>query len=134
MWTISPTSTGAMMIETTFLSAWRSRLLAGQHGVALVDANHPLEIYVGADGSGNPLLQMRSKVKPRLPEVSELVLVSRHEVDGAWILSLALQDLRFSEIFLRLTSHLVTASQNEPNETEAWRTVAEVLEAWKRLL
>jgi len=134
MWTMSPTSTGVMMIEATFLGAWRSRLLAGQHGVALVDANHPLEIYVGADGSGNPLLQMRSKVKPRLPEVSELVLVSRHEVDGAWILSLALQDLRFSEIFLRLTAHLVTASQNEPSETEAWTTVAKVLDAWKRLL
>lgn len=122
------------MTETTFPSAWRSRLVAGQHGVVLVDASHPLEIYVGADGSGNPLLQIRSKVKPQLPELSELVLVSRHEVDGAWILSLALQDPRFSEIFLRLTSHLVTASQTEPNETEAWRTVTEVLNAWKRLL
>jgi hypothetical protein len=122
------------MTETVFLGAWRTRLVVGQHGVVLVDASHPLEIYVGANDSGHPLLQIRSKVKPQLPELSELVLVSRREVDGAWILSLALQDPRFSEIFLRLTSHLVTASQNEPNETEAWRTVAKVLDAWKRLL
>jgi hypothetical protein len=122
------------MTETTFLSAWRARLGMGQHGVVLVDAMHPLEIYVGADDSGHPLLQIRSKVKPQVPGLSELVLVSRHEVDGAWILSLALQDSRFNEIFLRLTSHLVTASQNETNEIEAWRTVAKVLDAWKRLL
>ncbi|MEV6487090.1 PD-(D/E)XK motif protein [Actinoplanes sp. NPDC051633] len=134
MWTILKTLTGAMMTETTFPDAWRSRLVAGQLGVVLVNASHPLEIYVGANSSGHPLLQIRSKVKPPLPELSELVLVSRHEADGAWILSLALQDLRFTEIFLRLTSHLVTASQSEPNETEAWRTVAKVLDAWKRLL
>ena len=41
--------------------------------------------------------------------LSELVLVSRNEIGGHWVLSLILQDPRFTEVFLRLVAHLVAA-------------------------
>ena len=43
---------------------WRTRLGPDSMGVVLVDADHPLEIYVGASDFGHPLVQIRSKVKP----------------------------------------------------------------------
>lgn len=120
--------------ETAFVKAWRSRLANGEQGVVLIDANHPLEVYVGSSDLGHALLQIRAAAKPPLPEVSELVLVTRDEHDGHWLLSLNLQDHRFAEIFMRLTAHLVAASRRDASPDAAWATVAAVLENWKRLL
>ena len=70
------------MSEATFLTGWRRRLAKGQLGVVLVEVDHPLEVYVGASDLGHPLVQVRSKVKPRLPELSDLVFVHRKERVG----------------------------------------------------
>lgn len=122
------------MSERTFLADWRARLRAGQPGVVLVEAGHPLEIYVGASDLGHPLVQLRSKVKPALREISELVLVTRQQQSGYWILSLNLQDARFTDVFLRLVTHLVSASRRDPTAESAWKSVAVVLDEWRRLL
>jgi Putative PD-(D/E)XK family member, (DUF4420) len=122
------------MSESAFVKDWRSRLAKGDQGVVLVDANHPLEVYVGSSDLGHALLQIRSAAKPPLPEISELVLLTRHEHDGHWLLSLNLQDARFAEIFMRLTGHLVGASRRDTSPEAAWVTVAAVLDNWKRLL
>src|SRR5437660_1612592 len=107
----SVTWTAPTMSEISFLTGWRRRLADGQLGVVLVEVDHPLEVYVGASDLGHPLVQVRSTVKPRLPELSDLVLVNRKESGGHWVLSLTLQDSRFAEVFLRLVAHLVAASR-----------------------
>lgn len=122
------------MSESGFVKDWRSRLAKGDQGVVLVDASHPLEVYVGSSDLGHALLQIRSAAKPPLPEISELVLVTRNEYEGHWLLSLNLQDPRFAEIFLRLAAHLVAASRSATSPHAAWVTVAAVLDHWKRLL
>ena len=128
------TWTGPTMSEATFLTGWRRRLAEGQLGVVLVEVDHPLEIYVGASDLGHPLVQIRSTVKPRLPELSDLVVVSRKESGGHWVLSLALQDPRFAEVFLRLVAHLVAASRDKGTPQAAWTAVDALLDEWKRLL
>lgn len=122
------------MSERTFLADWKARLKTGQLGVVLVEAGHPLEIYVGASDLGLPLVQIRSKVKPSLPEISELVQVTRQQQGEHWLLSLTLQDARFSDVFLRLVTHLVSASRRDSKPESAWKSVAAVLDEWKRLL
>lgn len=122
------------MSELSFLADWRTRLKGDQPGVVLVDPDHALEVYVGASDLGHPLLQIRSKIKPPQPEISELVLVSRDQADSHWVLSLTLQDTRFLEVFLRLAAHLVTASKSKPTPEAAWLSVADSLDEWKRLL
>ncbi|MEW9267816.1 PD-(D/E)XK motif protein [Kineococcus endophyticus] len=122
------------MTERSFLTDWKARLLAGQAGVVLVEVRHPLEIYVGAGDQGRPLAQIRSKVQPPLHEISDLVLVERRQQGDWWILSLDLQDARFTDVFLRLVTHLVSASRRETTAESAWRSVSVVLSEWKRLL
>jgi hypothetical protein len=124
----------AMMSEHSFLSGWRARLKAGQVGVVLVEAGHPLEVYVGLSDLAHPVVQIRSEVKPALHQFSELVLVTRNQQDRHWVLSLSLQDVRFTDVFLRLVAHLVSASRRDLTAESAWRSVAAVLEEWKRLL
>jgi hypothetical protein len=122
------------MTERSFLTEWKARLLAGQAGVVLVEAKHPLEIYVGAGEEARPLAQVRSRVRPPLQEISDLVLVTRRQQNEWWILSLELQDARFTDVFLRLVTHLVSASRREMTAESAWRSVSAVLGEWKRLL
>ena len=122
------------MSEMSFIAEWRKQLAAGQIGVVLVEADHPLEIYVGASDLGHPLVQIRSTAKPKLPEISELVVVDRKESDGHWVLSLSLQDSRFAEVYMRLVAHLVAASRGCGSAAEAWVTVDGILDEWKRLL
>ena len=122
------------MSERTFLADWKARLKAGQLGVVLVEAGHPLEIYVGSSDLGHPLVQLRSSVKPDLRQISELVLATRQQDGERWVLSLNLQDARFTDVFLRLVAHLVSASRREPTAESAWKSVAAVLDEWKRLL
>ena len=122
------------MSERKFLADWRARLGTGPSGVVLVEAGHPLEIYVGVSDLGHPLVQLRSRVKPDLRQISELVLVSRQQYGEYWVLSLNLQDDRFTDVFLRLVAHLVSASHGTPTAESAWRSVAAVLDEWKRLL
>lgn len=122
------------MSESSFVAGWRDRLNEGQLGVVLVEVGHPLEIYVGVSDLGHPLVQIRSTVKPNVPELSDLVLVSRKESGGHWVLSLNLQDSRFTDVFMRLVTHLVSASRNDSTPETAWVSVEEVLDEWKRLL
>jgi hypothetical protein len=122
------------MVEEAFLTEWRHRLSSGVHGVKLVAAEHPLEIYVGSSDLGHALVQIRCTSRPRLPELSQLVLVTLQENEQRWVLSLNLQDVRFNEVFLRLVGHLIASSQTAPNADEAWEVVEHVLDEWKRLL
>lgn len=122
------------MSEHLFLADWKARLSAGHSGVVLVEAGHPLEIYVGASDDGHPLTQIRSKVTPPLSEISELILVTRSQRGEYWLLSLSLQDARFTDVFLRLVAHLVKASRSDASAEAAWKSVATVLNEWRRLL
>lgn len=122
------------MTETAFLTEWRVRLTEKQLGVVLVEVDHPLEVYVGVSDLGHPMVQVRSTVKPNLPDLSELVLINRNETGGHWVLSLILQDPRFAEVFLRLVAHLVAASGRRTTPEEAWAAVDAVLHEWRKLL
>lgn len=122
------------MSEATFLKRWRADLVSGEIGVQLADVEHPLEVYVGASDLGQPRLQVRSPLKPMVPSLSDIVLVDRRKSGDSWLLSLTLQDSRFTEVFMRLVAHAVAASRAAESEEKAWAAVGLILDEWKRLL
>lgn len=127
---MAPTMSDAESFEKT----WRADLAAGNLGVQLVDVGHPLEIYVGASDLGAPRLQLRSKSRPRVPKLSEVVVADRASHGEAWLVTLTLQEKRFTEVFIRLASDVISRSRSAPNEQEALAIVDLVFDEWRRLL
>ena len=123
------------MSESQFLSGWRSRLEHGETGLSLVGLGHALDIFVGSNDLGHPKVTIQSKSKPRMPVISGIVLVDRHEgAQGYWQLSLTLQDLKFQEVFLRLVDDVYTRSDVASTAREAHSIVDGVFDEWRRLL
>lgn len=115
-------------------NSWLGDLAHGTTGVKLVEVDHPLEIYVGADDAGRAKLQIRTGEQPKIPPLSELVVVDRMKTHDSWLLSLTLQDPRFNEVFVRLTSHLVDRSRVTKTEAAALDALSQVFDQWRRLL
>ncbi|GGB18842.1 hypothetical protein GCM10011492_05880 [Flexivirga endophytica] len=122
------------MSESELLARWRADLSTGLLGVQLVDVDHPLEIYVGASDLGAPRIQVRSRLRPHVPELSDIVVVDRVHKNDRWILTLTLVDAHFSEVFLRLSAHMVSRSRSGGDEARAWAAVDAVFDEWRRLL
>lgn len=123
------------MSESEFLGAWRERIANGETGLHLAGIDHPLEIFVGLNDSGNAKITIQSKLKPGIPKLASIVVVDRREAKGGyWWLSLTLQDAAFNEVFLRLVDDVVIRSAEADTEGAALRDIATVFEEWRRLL
>lgn len=123
-----------MMSDLDSETSWLKDLAYGTSGVKLVEVDHPLEIYVGADDAGRAKLQIRTDEQPKIPPLSELVVVNRMKTNDYWLLSLTLLDPRFNEVFVRLTSHLVDRSRATKTEAAALGALSQVFDQWRRLL
>lgn len=117
-----------------FETTWRADLAFGTVGVQLAEVEHPLEIYVGASDLGAPRIQVRSVAKPNMPQVADVVVVHRAESEGAWVLTLTLQDRRFLEAFIRLAAHVVDRTRPQMSEAQALSVMDSVFDEWKRML
>lgn len=123
------------MDETEFVSDWRMRLTSKVAGLRLADVTHPLEVFTGSNDLGSPKVVLQSSQKPKLPRLSQLVLVDRVEgSSGYWQLTLTLQDQRFTEVFLRLVADVYGRSKDAPSESTALTEVDHVFDEWRRLL
>jgi hypothetical protein len=123
------------MTESALIQAWRQALENHAQGFSLVDANHPLQFYIGVTESGHPRVVVRSYSKPRSLTLSEVVLVERFEDEGGmWNLSFIVQDQNFDEVFLRLIDDLHTRTAECQNESSALDRLNLVLDQWRRLL
>lgn len=112
---------------------WRAH--SHSSGMHLVDSNHPLQFFVGRDDAGHARVVVRGPVKPQRPQLSGLVIVDRFEdQSGKWNLTLALQDPKFEEVFVRLADDLHARTAAAPNETIAIDRVISVIDEWRRLL
>lgn len=123
------------MTESALITSWRSHLASAVAGLHLVDAGHPLQVFIGVTDQGAPRMVIRADSKPVRPTLSEVVLVERYE-DGAskWNLSFTLQDNKFSEVFLRLVDDLNARTANASSEWVALNRVNVVFDEWRRLL
>lgn len=123
------------MTESLLIETWRAHLKGPDPGFHLVDAGHVLQIFVGKTDQGAPRMVIRSTVKGAKPNLSSVVLVERYEDQGGkWNLSFALQDTKFTEVFLRLADDLHIRTAQAPNETAALDRVSLIIDEWHRLL
>lgn len=123
------------MPEAALIEAWRRHLASGASGLHLVDANHPLQIFVGMVDSGAARMVIRATTKPSKPALSDHVLIERYEDgSGKWNINFVLQDKKFTEVFLRLADDIHARSRTAANEATALDRVRVVIDEWRRLL
>jgi hypothetical protein len=123
------------MTESDLITTWRQHLAAASAGLHLADASHPLQIFIGRTDLAAPRMVIRTSTKPVKPVLSNLVVVERYEdQSGKWNISFTLQDLKFSEVFLRLVDDLHARSAKAANEQVALDHVNVVIDEWRRLL
>lgn len=124
-----------MTTDLTYLERWRRDLDEGNAGLRLAETDHPLVVLAGASDMGMPRLAVQSSIKPKVPTLSNLVLIDRSQAgEGQWLLTLTLQDPRFTEVFLRLADDVISRSRPATSPGTAWRVVDDVFEEWQRLL
>lgn len=123
------------MTDMTYLHRWRLDLEEQAAGLRLVETDHPLVVLAGASDMGMPRLAIQSTIKPKAPTLSNLVLIDRSNSSAdQWLLTLTLQDRRFTEVFLRLADDVISRSRHATSQATAWRVVDDVFSEWQRLL
>lgn len=124
-----------MISDMSYLERWRLDLRDGTAGLRLAETDHPLVVLAGASDMGMPRLAIQSTVKPKVPALSNLVLIDRSNAgEDQWLLTLTLQDQRFTEVFLRLADDVISRSRTATSQATAWRVVDDVFGEWQRLL
>jgi hypothetical protein len=123
------------MNNSRLISSWRSHLASSELGLHLVDAEHPLEFYLGKTEHARPRVVIRTSEKPPQLTLSDVVRVERYQDEsGKWNLDLTVQDKKFDEVFLRLVDNVHARSAEAPNERVAIDRVGVVIDEWRRLL
>ena len=123
------------MNNLSLISSWRNHLASSGSGLYLVDAEHPLEFYLGRTEQGRPRVVIRTSEKPPALTLSNVVRVDRYEdQSGKWNFDLTVQDKKFDEVFLRLVDDVHARSAEAPNERVAIDRVGVVIDEWRRLL
>lgn len=101
----------------------------------LVDAKHPLSLYIGRQVTGERLFLVVDKDKP--PEVASMraLEISRfRRSDGGWGLLLALRDAELAPVFALLCNDLVECSRVVPEGSTGAALLAARLGKWHALL
>lgn len=122
------------MSDLRLVDLWRSsaQTVDGMH---LVDPEHPLELFYGRSENGLPRFVLRTSVKPVKPHLSEVVLVERYPYgEDGWVLSLTLQDLKFEEVFFKLTDDVHARTRKSATPAMALERAISVFEEWRRLM
>lgn len=117
-----------------FEQTWRADLAFGTVGVQLAEVEHPLEVYVGSSDLGAPRIQVRSSARPNVPNLADVIVIHRAESNGAWVLTLTLQDRRFVEAFIRLAVHVVDRTRPQISESAALAVMDSVFDEWRRMM
>lgn len=100
-----------------------------------IDESHPLDIYIGKEGSGEPALLLVSDQKPPPShEYQAIHMLSRTRSDGRWALVLKLAKPELAKVFFLLCDDLIESCRKYgPNEDPMARLMARFTR-WQRLL
>lgn len=128
----------SMLEETNnlghFETRWRAILDSGSGLFNLVDANHPLRIYIGGNASGEPTLTLVLESRPpSVPKFSSLAIEHRLRGDGTWLLLLQLQSMSAFHEFATMCAELVSRSQAEADERSGLDSFLVCLDHWRNL-
>lgn len=122
-------------IPDAVVASWEDLLRRQEGQQKLLSEHHPLKIHFGDGDDGEPIFFVRSRTRPRKPEVSAAVqVVLGRRYDGEWALTFSLSDVRFKKTFMSLCWDLAQRSTDASSEEEALARFMSALGEWKRLL
>lgn len=104
-------------------------------GFVQVEAEHPLEWYVGYEKIDQKTLLLIAVKEPELLPTSKSIVVSKGlRTDGRWALSLMLMRAEQESVFEALCADIITYSQSAENEACALLIAAKRYKQWNKLL
>ncbi|SKB73552.1 Putative PD-(D/E)XK family member [Arthrobacter sp. 49Tsu3.1M3] len=122
-------------IPEDVVASWDELLQRGEGRQRLLGLGHPLKIHFGDGDAGEPIFFVRSRVRPRKPDISAAVRVDLGlRKDGEWAMTFALTDIRFKKTFMSLCWDLAERSKDAASEAEGLARFATALGEWKKLM
>ena len=100
----------------------------------LLDADHPLEFYIGIDDRGRKCIILRSKFRPDSVKSTSAIDVSIGQVkNNIWSLGFHLIQNSMSGLFYRFIDDIVESSKNLPNSVNDISSVIKRYNSWKKM-
>jgi hypothetical protein len=99
----------------------------------LVDAGHPLNVFVGLDSNLRKTLLVKSKCRIRSFKNTEAIDVNLVERDDQWILGIHLTKDDLSSMFYQLCDDLVSISSYSNDEENAMQLFLKRFMQWQKL-
>jgi len=114
---------------------WQEEVRQGLVSLRELDPALATRMVYGADEVGRLSFGLITHQPPGLPQLSDAVAIVRaeREHDGTWILLLTLDDARFSEVFMRLCSHVHSKVSQSETEAAGLATAMECFAEWRQL-
>lgn len=122
------------MIKRSLEERWGEVLNVGSGLFNLVDATHPLRVFIGGNANLEPTLTLVLRNEP--PALATFHLLSidtRRRDDGTWLLLLQLQSKHAFREFATMCGELVEASRDFPDESSALAAFLKALDHWRNL-
>ena len=114
---------------------WQEEVGQGLITLRELDPTLATRMVYGADNAGRLSFGLITRQPPGLPQLSDTVKIvkAEREHDGTWILLLTLDDAKFSEVFMRLCSHVHSKVSQSVTEAAGISTAMECFAEWRQL-
>ncbi|PGC94863.1 PD-(D/E)XK motif protein [Bacillus toyonensis] len=123
-----------MPSNNNLLERWDS-LSSYNNGFIRIDAEHPLEWYIGFEDINQKSLLLVSDFEPNIAHSSKSIMLSiRQRADGKWALCFRLIRSEQEDVFIRLCSDLIEASREQGNDVQGLEFVARRYGQWTKLM
>jgi len=101
-----------------------------------VDAEHPLDFFVGKDDEGNRVFALITDYEPSKISSSKSlsVLKNNRAIDGRWAIKIKLVNDEFSDVFLHLCVDLIEACSIAENELEGVEIFVSRFIKWQKMM
>ncbi|WP_296560112.1 PD-(D/E)XK motif protein [uncultured Acetobacterium sp.] len=101
-----------------------------------VDAEHPLDFFIGKDDAGNRVLALISDYEPSKISSSKslTVLKNNRAIDGRWAIKIKLVNSEFSDVFLHLCFDLIEACGYAENELNGVEIFVSRFTKWQKMM
>ncbi|MDM8364268.1 PD-(D/E)XK motif protein [Bacillus thuringiensis] len=123
-----------MLLNNNLLERWDS-LSSHNNGFLRIDAEHPLEWYIGFEDSNQKVLLLISDFEPNIVHSSKSIILSiRKRADDKWALCFRLIRNEQADVFIRLCSDLIESSRNQENNVQGLEFVVHRYGQWTKLM
>lgn len=101
-----------------------------------VDAEHPLDFFIGKDDESNRVLVLISDYEPSKISSSKslTVLKNNRAIDGRWAIKIKLVNSEFSDVFLHLCVDLIEACSIVENELQGVEIFVSRFTKWQKMM